>query len=219
MRNEETKRILAIGGHVIKTAKYELYKVIERGHVEMLIHNGGSIFHDFQIATTSDARIVTAENKSYPLSDLIETPEMNTPASLKLWNWIEGKIEAPKGSITSLCEGYAIPILMFTAPGCDFWQLFKGGNHWAMLGRKLHNDFGELRSRLKRPFHYVCMGSAVIHPEIFTKAIAGIPKPEFKADVVDFLDMYRPRTRISQFGTYHKMTHKEYLGKWLMGEL
>ena len=212
------KRILAIGGHVIKTAKYDLYKIIERNKVEMLIHNGGSIFHDFQIASTSDARITT-ENHSYPLSDLVESPEINRPTSMVLWNWIEGKGEAPKGSITSLCQGWGIPVLLFTAHGCDFWHLFKGGDYWSMLGTKIHRDFGLLRSRVKFPFHYVCMGSAVIHPEVFTKAIAGGPTPEFKADVVDFLDMYRPRTRISQYGKYYKMTHKEYLGKWLRDEL
>ena len=79
--------------------------------------------------------------------------------------------------------------------------------------------FEQLRERLEKPFHYVCMGSAVIHPEVFTKAIASIIRPDFTADVVDFLDMYRPRTRISQYGEYYKMTHKEYLGKWLRDEL
>jgi len=196
-----------------------LYKIIERNKVEMLIHNGGSIFHDFQIASTSDVKIHTSDSQSYPLSDLIEKPDINRPASLLVWNWIEGIEEAPEGSITRLCEGWGIPVLLFTAPGCDFWHLFKGGKYWGMLAEKMHRYLGDLRIRFKNPFHYVCMGSAVIHPEIFTKAIAGIPKPEFKADVVDFLDMYRPRTRISQYGEYYKMTHKEYLGKWLRDEL
>ena len=63
MSNESKKRILAIGGHVIKTAKYGLYKVIERGYVEMIIHNGGSLFHDFQIASTADVKIWTSESQ------------------------------------------------------------------------------------------------------------------------------------------------------------
>jgi hypothetical protein len=219
MSNESKKRILAIGGHVIKTAKTELYRVVEDGKVEMLIHNGGSIFHDFQIASTADVKIWTSESHSYPLSDLIEKPEMNTPASLKVWNWIEGSAPAPEGSVTRRCEDLAIPVYIFTGPGCDFWHLFRGGKYWGMLGEKMHSYFSEIRERFKHPFHYVCMGSAVIHPEVFTKAIAGIKKPEFTADVVDFLDMYRPRTRVSQYGTYYKMTHKEYLAKWITGEL
>ena len=57
--------------------------------------------------------------------------------------------------------------------------------------------------------------SAIIHPELFIKAIAVSKPTDFKADVVDFIDMYRPRTRVSKFGTYYKMTHKEYLERLL----
>ena len=58
-----------------------------------------------------------------------------------------------------------------------------------------------------------------MHPEIFIKAVA-IAKPQnFTADVVDFLEMYRPRTRVARFGTYYKMTHVEYFNKLLEGEI
>ena len=50
LKEGEVKRILAIGGHVIKTAGYELLRVIKANKVEMLIHNGGSLFHDFQLS-------------------------------------------------------------------------------------------------------------------------------------------------------------------------
>lgn len=136
-----------------------------------------------------------------------------------IWNWLEGKDEAPEGSTTRLCNDWGIPVLLFTGHGCDFWHLFKGSKSWSLLGEKMFYYFEQLRERLQHPFHYVCMGSAVIHPEVFTKAIAGNIKPEFTADVVDFLDMYRPRTRISQYGTYYKMTHKEYFDKWLTRKL
>lgn len=207
------KRILAIGGHVIKTARLDLEKVIKRGNVEMLIHNGGSIFHDFQLST--DLLLNSIGNHSYSLDKLIENPGINRPTSLVLWSWIEGKEEAPDGSITKLCESLSIPVLLFTSLGCDFWHLFKGEEYWAQLAKRMYVDFDILRTRLKYPFHYVCMGSAVIHPEVFTKAISGIQKPKFRADVVDFLDMYRPRTRVAKYGEYYKVTHKEYLQKLL----
>jgi hypothetical protein len=214
------KRILAIGGHVIKTAVDGLRKAIERGKVDMLIHNGGSIFHDFQLATTADVRIWESESHSYPLSELMVTPEINRPTAMILWDWLEGKEEAPEGSVTRLCQDYGIPVLLFTGHGCDFWHLFKGSKGWEFLGGRMFYDFERLRDRLEHDFHYVCMGSAVIHPEVFTKAIASVgKKPEFRADVVDFLDMYRPRTRVSQYGKYYKMTHKEYFTKWLKNEL
>ena len=212
------KRILAIGGHVIKTTREDLRKVVERGGVDMLIHNGGSLFHDFQLSL--DSKLNVGVKHSYSLGELLNEPELNVPASLVVWNWLEGKIEAPEDSITRLCQDWGIPVLMFTSPGCDFWHLFQGSKHWALLGEKMFYYFEELRERFKYSFHYVCMGSAVIHPEVFTKAIASVgKKPEFRADVVDFLDMYRPRTRVSQYGKYYKMMHKEYFYKWLKGEL
>lgn len=210
------KRIVAIGGHVIKTAGYELLRVIEQDKIEMLIHNGGSLFHDFQLSIDYD--LYKSGEHSYKLSDLITDPGINKVASEMVWNWIDGK-DAPEFSITKLCYERAIPVLLFTAPGCDFWHLFKGGHFWGMLGERMHQDFAILRDRFKNPFHYVCMGSAVIHPEVFTKVIAGIKLPEFTADVVDFLDMYRPRSRVAPYGTYHQMEHKEYLKKWIEDEL
>ena len=207
------KRILAIGGHVIKTAGYELLRVIKANKVEMLIHNGGSLFHDFQLSIDYDLN--RSGEHSYKLSDLITDPGINRAASDMVWNWLEDDEKAPELSITRLCYENAIPVLLFTAPGCDFWHLFRGGNSWGILGERIHQDFTRLRYRFANPFHYVCMGSAVIHPEVFTKVIAGIKLPEFTADVVDFLDMYRPRTRVAPYGTYYQMEHKEYLERWL----
>jgi hypothetical protein len=60
------------------------------------------------------------------------------------------------------------------------------------------------------------MGSAVVHPEVFSKALAMIPKRgvEFQADVVDFMDMYRPRTRVAKYGNYYHMHHLAFLHDW-----
>lgn len=200
------KRILAIGGAVIKTSKPELKRIIEEEKVEMLIHNGGSIFHDFQQVLDSNLK-----DHSYSLDSLINDYSCNRIPSEYIWDWILGVGSAPSGSITELCQKKKIPVLLFTVLGADFWHLFV--DSWSALAEKSFKDFGFLCDRFKRPFHYVCMGSAVIHPEVFIKAVA-VAKPKktaFRSDVVDFLDMYRPRTRVSKFGQYFKMTHKEYL--------
>jgi len=174
----------------------------------MLIHNGGSIFHDFQLATEE------LEYHSHPIDKLLEDFSVNAPASRLVWKWIADET-APKGSITKLCNDLEIPVLMFTGMGCDFWQMFGEEQQWGELGECIFWDFKKLSERFRTPFHYVCMGSAVIHPEIFIKAAALAHAGDFRADVVDFLDMYRPRTRVAKFGKYYKMTHKEYLEKWL----
>lgn len=207
---QSNNKILAIGGAVIKTARDELRKVIEQDQVEMLIHNGGSIFHDFQLAVGD-----CAGKTSYPLDDLLEDYECNREASEKVWDWLYG-LPAPEGSITKLCKDSGVEVLLFTGLGCDFWQMFGSSKNWETLAKCAYSYFQVLTGRFKLcPFHYICMGSAVIHPEVFIKALAESKQKDFKADVVDFLDMYRPRTRISKYGHYYKMTHKEFLNLWL----
>ena len=202
------KKILAIGGAVIKTAQTELRQVIKQGKVEVLIHNGGSIFHDFQLATEK------LKSHSYPIDELLKDHSCNENSSNDVWNWIDGDF-APRRSITKLCEDNQIPVLLFTGHACDFWQLYGDSEEWADLATNTFWNFKFMVERFKKPFHYVCMGSAVIHPEVFIKAVAEAKPKDFRADVVDFLDMYRPRTRVANYGKYYKMTHKEYLEKWI----
>lgn len=194
----------------------ETRKIIENGHVEMLIHNGGSIFHDFHQELDDHL-----ESHSYPLEKLLESTDCIKQTSRYLWRWLQdGSIDAPEGSITRLCEEMDIDVLLFTALGCDFWHLFGDTKEWKFLGGLTMHHFSILKLRfIKDNFHYVCMGSAVIHPEIFIKVLADSKPKNFRADVVDFQDMYRPRTRVSKFGTYYQMTHKEYLNKLLRGEI
>ncbi len=200
------KKILAIGGAVIKTARKELIKVIEQDKVEMLVHNGGSIFHDFQIVVDPNLN-----SHSYPLNELLEDCECNREASELVWNWIRGW-PAPIESVTELCEEKSIPVLLFTALGADFWHLFN--DSWQDYAIQARLDFERLCFRFRQDnFHFINMGSAVIHPEVFVKAIAVAKPKKFRADVVDFLDAYRPRTRVARYGKYYKMTHKDFLRK------
>jgi len=120
------KKILAIGGAVIKTAQTELRQVIKQGKVEVLIHNGGSIFHDFQLATEK------LKSHSYPIDELLKDHSCNENSSHDVWNWIDGDF-APRRSITKLCEDNQIPVLLFTGHACDFWQLYGDSEEWADL--------------------------------------------------------------------------------------
>jgi len=208
------KTILAIGGSVIKTAYNEVKQAARKGLFDVLIHNGGSIFHDFQLTTE------VLKSHSYPLDKLLEDYECNRQASDLVWQWVLGKT-APKGSLTEICQRKGIKVMMFTVLGGDFWQLFDDSNRkcWTKIGLQAWFDFEELCSIMKEPFYFINMGSAVVMPEVFTKALAVVkPKFKFKADVVDFLpDQYRPKTRVSKYGKYWKMDHKEYMKMWLLG--
>jgi hypothetical protein len=128
---------------------------------------------------------------------------------------------SPNGSITHLCKEMNIPVLMFTGLACDWWQFSM--QDWSRIALQTKVFFNYLKDRFKSDrFHYICMGSAVIHPEVFIKALAFAKvhkeKNWFTADVVDFKKMYRPETRVSQYGKYYQMTHKEFLRRWIMGK-
>lgn len=199
-------RILAIGGAVIKTAYDEIKEVAQRGLFDILIHNGGSLFHDFQVATE------TLPSHSYSLNDLLVDYEPNRKASELVWLWLNTGM-SPVGTLTTVCNRKGIDVMLFTVLGADFWQLFD--HHWETIAYKTKADFGNLCNLMEEPFHYICMGSAVVHPEVFTKALAVSHQKEFKTTVVDFLDMYRPRTRIAKYGSYCRTTHKEFLNLWI----
>jgi hypothetical protein len=104
---------------------------------------------------------------------------------------------------------------MFTVLGADFWQLFDIKHSWSDIALRSWFDFRKLKECMSKPFHFICMGSAVVQPEVFTKALAVIKPKSFRADVVDFLNMYRPRTRVAKYGYYWRCTHKQYLNMWI----
>ena len=203
------KIILAIGGAVIKTAWDEIKHLASLKAFDVLVHNGGSLFHDFQRATD----LSLGDEHSYPLSQLMEDYSVNEPASKIVWSWLRREIKAPEGSLTRICEDQKVSVLMFTIPGADFWHLFDRG--WELLGSRMSEDFFMLCDQMREPFHFICMGSAVVMPEVFTKALANVRPKDFKADVVDFLEMYRPRTRVAKYGEYRITTHQAFLSEWL----
>jgi len=208
------KVIVGIGGAVIKTAMEELRAVIQAKKIDVLIHSGASIFHDFQRNTES------LESHSHPLDELINDYSINRAASEKVWTWLHDGY-CPFGSITCDCIHTQTEVLLSSMLGTDFWHLFC--DDWELIARKCHQDFWRLCELIGEDrFIFVNMGSAVLMPELFTKALAvvGVDNlTDFRAYVVDFLpDQYRPKTRVAKYGKYFHMTHKDFLQKWLDGE-
>lgn len=198
------KKILAIGGAVMKTeARKYLWDVAD--DIEMLLVNGGALFHDFQMALEGYT--------SVPLDELNKSMEKIEYSCMTVARYISYNSKPPSGSFVHYMRSKAIPVLMFTAPGCDYWQKFMVD--WSKLGKRMEVDFNRLCTRFRSfEFHYINMCSAVIMPEVFQKAIQGVPRHYIKADVVDFLEMYRPRTRVAKYGIYCRMDVVEYMKLW-----
>lgn len=221
------KKILAIGGAVIKTARDELKQVVEMGEVEALIHNGASLFHDFQLAMPEE-REKLGNRHSYPLDELIDDHEKIKKFSIELVDrWFAGPEEWdseepgwPEGSITDTMHKMDKYIALFVAPYTDFWWTHAMEERIEIdvaFCEEMSDYFDTLvRYMREESFHYICMCSAVIHPEVFIKALAvAKPKHEFRADVVDFREMYRPRSRVAKYGKYYRLPVKEFLREWI----
>lgn len=207
--------ILGIGGAVIKTAMEELAEVIKARKIDVLLHCGASVFHDFQRNTEN------LEYHSHTLDALLKDYTLDCDASSLVWQWIRRK-GSPDSSITNLCYENDVEVLLFTALGTDFWQLFC--DEWELIASQCHDDFYRLCGIIEKDnFTYINMGSAVIMPEVFIKALAlvGIDNlKNFKTYTVDFLpNQYRPLTRVAKYGEYINMTHKEFMRKWLNNEI
>ncbi len=205
MGNKKTT-ILFIGGSVVKEAYTEIKQAARRKLFDVLIMNGGALFHDFQRTTEKLA------GHSYPLDELVKNYSVLEPASKLVWEWVKYD-RAPKRSLVDICQTNEIEVMMFTTLAADFWHLFS--THWELISNRAWFDFRELCRIMQKEFRFINMGSAVIGPEVFTKALAVAKPQKFTTIVVDFMDMYRPRTRVGRYGHYCKTDHKSFLKLWL----
>ena len=204
------KTILGIGGSVIKTAYDEIRELARRKHIDVLVVNGGALFHDFQRSTEK------MDSPSYSLDDLLANYNLDEPASKLVWHWLRGGSFPPDGSLLKICSDNEIDVLLFTAPGADFFHLFGNAKDWESLGRTMFYDYKLLCNHMRTTFHYINMGSAVILPEVFIKAVAQVKPEKFTTTVVDFLpNQYRPLTRVAKYGSYVCSDHKQFLSRWL----
>src|SRR5262249_12841878 len=104
-----------------------------------------------------------------------------------------------------LCEAYrsGVPVTVHVAVGTDTPHMHPEADG-AALGAATHHDFRLLCSLVRALDHggvYVNVGSAVVLPEVFLKAVSvvrnlGHPLGQFTTVNLDFLQHYRPRVNV-----------------------
>jgi len=107
--------------------------------------------------------------------------------------------------VSLLCQTYQskIPLTAHLAIGADIGH-FHAGCDGAALGATSHTDFKLFCSIVKELNGggvYLNLGSAVILPEIFLKAVTvirnlGFPLEDFTTANFDFIQSYRPNTNV-----------------------
>jgi hypothetical protein len=206
--------IWGLGGHVIKCGLAPiLIDLMRRGYATAFALNGAAAIHDFEIAIAGQ----TSEDVEAVLPDgsfgAAEETGREFNASLKhqkgfgesLGQHLETIADPRFAASSLLCEAYrnSTPVTVHVAIGTDTPHTHPTANGEA-LGRATHHDFRLLCSLVKDINDggvYLNVGSAVVLPEVFLKAVSvvrnlGNPLGNFTTVNFDFLQHYRPKLNV-----------------------
>ncbi|ETR71231.1 MAG: hypothetical protein OMM_02641 [Candidatus Magnetoglobus multicellularis str. Araruama] len=215
IKNNQTV-MMAMGAHVIKVGLNPLIiQMLEKGIIKGLALNGAGIIHDTELALAGK----TSEDVSAALGDgqfgmAKETAEFICNAIQETQKTSEGLGEAmgraildarlpyANKSLIANCVRLGIPITVHVAIGTDIVHMHHEFNA-AAAGDATHRDFKTFCSLVATLTHgvYFNIGSAVILPEVFLKALTltrnlGFDVHSFTAINMDFIRQYRPLTNV-----------------------
>jgi hypothetical protein len=210
--------ILGMGAHPIKVGLSPLIvHLMERGILQAVAMNGAGIIHDFEIAfvgKTSEEVSSRIGRGAFGMAE--ETGQKVNEAINEGWKkgWgfgrsvgemiLRGKFAHRKMSITAAGARLGIPVTVHVAIGTDIIHMHPQARGEA-IGGGSHRDF-RLFARVVSQIEggvYLNLGSAVILPEVFLKALSlvrnlGYRVKNFTTVDMDFISHYRPITNVVQ---------------------
>ena len=209
--------VFGIGGHIVKTGLAPvIIDLMKRGFVSAIASNGSVLVHDAEIALVGfTSEDVDASLGKGDFGAARETGEILNAAAKNGMNDKIGLGEAmgrevlqnnpPNADVSLLCQTYKqkIPFTAHLTIGADIGH-FHPSCDGAALGAASHTDFKLFCSIIKELNGggvYLNLGSAVVMPEIFLKAVTvvrnlGFPLEDFTTANFDFIQHYRPTTNV-----------------------
>ena len=206
-----------LGGHVVKTGLAPvLIDLLRRGYVSAFVANGSVLVHDLEIALVgSTSEDVDATLGAGAFGAAEETGKLLNGAAadgareqLGLGEALGRalvRLDPPHRNLSLLCAAYEarVPFTAHVSVGGDTPH-FHPTADGAALGQTSHTDFrllAELVRRLDGGGVYLNVGSAVVLPEVFLKAVTlvrnlGHPLSDFTTANFDFIQSYRPLTNV-----------------------
>ena len=218
-RKKDRGVVLMLGGHVVKTGLARvLVDLVARGIVTHVAMNGSAAIHDYEIARfggTSEDVAAGLRDGSFGMSD--ETGQgLNDAFAAGMANgWGMGESVArglaahepllhPELSLTYQCWRHGVPATIHAALGAEIIHQHPAANG-AAIGDTSHRDFRRLAASLDTLHDggvVLNVGSAVIMPEVFLKALtvarnlaSGRPTGFVTCDL-DMQRHYRPRMNV-----------------------
>jgi hypothetical protein len=209
-----------LGGHVIKCGLAPiLIDLMRRGYATAFAMNGAAAIHDFEIAiagqTSEDVEAVlpggrfgTAEETGREMNQALAHTGTNacaTGAGEALGRRLVEIADPKCAPYSILCEAYRnrTPVTVHVAIGTDTPHTHPAADG-AAIGSASHRDFRlfcSLVRELNEGGVYLNVGSAVVLPEVFLKAVSvvrnlGHPLARFTTVNFDFVNHYRPRVNV-----------------------
>jgi hypothetical protein len=209
--------IWGIGGHVVKTGLSPvIIDLMKRGFVNAIAANGSVLVHDAEIAlvgSTSEDVDATlgagafgaAEETGRLLNEAARAGALDGIGLGEAMGRALSALQPEHKEYSLLCAAYEarVPFTAHVTIGADIAH-FHPSADGAALGATTHTDFrllSELVRRLDGGGVYLNVGSAVVLPEIFLKAVTlvrnlGHPLQDFTTANFDFIQSYRPLTNV-----------------------
>jgi deoxyhypusine synthase len=229
--------LLGMGAHPIKVGLSPLIiDFLERGIIHAIALNGAGVIHDFELAymgETSEDVAATLEDGSFGMGEetgafINEAISNGSKNQLGVGAAVgaailKKRLPHRRLSILATAAQLGIPVTSHIAIGTDIIHMHPTANG-AALGDCSLRDFRTLTSVVATLDGgiYVNLGSAVVLPEVFLKALSlarnlGNPVHNLTTVNLDFLQHYRPLTNVVNRPTlgsgkgYHLTGHMEIM--------
>ncbi len=207
-----------IGGHVIKCGLAPVFiDLMDRGYVSGIVMNGAASIHDYEIGIAGctseevedvlpDGRFGSADETGRGMNLAIRAAaEQGIGMGEALGAQLQHIVKSQYVDACLLYQAWkrSIPVTVHVAVGTDTPHTHPEADG-AAIGSATHYDF-RLFCSLLRTLNdggvYLNVGSAVVLPEVFLKAVSvvrnlGYPLGEFTTANFDFLQHYRPRVNV-----------------------
>lgn len=217
-RDQKRAILWGMGGHVIKCGLAGvLLDLMRRGWVTAFVMNGAASIHDFEIAIAGqtsedveavlpDGRFGAAEETGREMNLAIaEGASEGLGMGEALGKRLETLAKPQFAALSIVASAYraSVPVTVHVAVGTDTPHTHPAADGSA-IGAATHRDFRLLCSLVRgldQGGVYLNVGSAVVLPEVFLKAISvvrnlGNPLTAFTTVNFDFLQHYRPKLNV-----------------------
>jgi hypothetical protein len=217
-RRQQRAMLWGLGGHVIKCGLAPvLIDLMERGYVSGFVMNGAASIHDFEIGIAGctsedvesvlpDGRFGAAEETGREMNDAIaQAQREGIGIGEALGAQLDQIVPPENAGACLLLQAWRrnIPVTVHVAVGTDTPHTHPQADG-AAIGAGTHHDFRLFCSLLRELDGggvYLNVGSAVILPEVFLKAVSvvrnlGYPLADFTTVNFDFFQHYRPRVNV-----------------------